>query len=109
MGTQNQLNLPPLPVHRVERRARVRINPVDTRLEDARQAIARAVAKAITRTGTPLKELGDKAQVSRWTKGENPVLARLWLCQNLRREFVLALAEESGMSVEVTVRAERIA
>ena len=107
----SQLNLPPVPVNRVERRARVRINEVDTAAEDARRAIARAVGRALTRTGTPYKALGDKAQISRWVREhnpENPVLHRLWICPQLRKALVITLAEEAGMAVEITVR-DRIA
>ena len=108
-----QLNLPPAQLKRVDGPARERgaqVNHVDLAdIEHARAAIGRAVAKALMRSGSPLKRFGDKGQVSRWTQGENPNLAKLWLCASTRREFVLALAEESGMSVEVTVRAERIA
>ena len=75
--------------------------------EEAKRAIARAVARAIMRTGTPYKALADKAQVSRWCREhepENPVLHKLWVCPQLRKALVIALAEEAGMAVEITVR-----
>jgi hypothetical protein len=79
-------------------------------LQEAKASIARAVLKALTRSGYPHKTFGDEAQVGRWTRGENPNLARLWLRHDVRRELVLALAEESGVAdVEVVVRVRRTA
>jgi len=100
-------SLGPMELHKVESRPRVSVHKVDDAYDAARLAIARAVASALTRTGTPLKRLGDKSLVSRWTRGEaNPNLAKLWVCPKLRREFVVALAVEAGMSIEVVIRTE---
>lgn len=108
--TSLQLNLPPTLVKEVANVPRAEVNDVDMPLEQAREAIGRAVEKAIRRSGAALKELGDKGQVSRWCSGENPNIARLWQRSDVRREWVLALAEESGLAeVETTVRVRRIA
>lgn len=107
----SQLNLPPAPLDKVDSRPRVRIHKVDDSLAEAKRAIARAVSRAITRTGTPYKNLGDKSQVGRWCREdepENPILHRLWQCPQLRKALVITLAEEAGMAVEITVR-DRIA
>ena len=104
MPVNSQLNLPPMPVNRVAAGPGGDVHKVDMPIEAAKQAVGRAVQKAITRSGAALKEFGDKAQVSRWCQGENPNVARLFQHEDARRQFVLALAEESGMTVEVTVR-----
>jgi hypothetical protein len=96
MATSVQLNLPPLPVNRVADEPVSRVNEVDLALDQAQLAVGRAVQKAITRSGAGLKEFGDKGQVSRWCQGENPNVARLFQRRDTRREFIKALAEESG-------------
>ena len=105
MSRSMQLNLPPALVKGVADEGSGQVNKVDMPMDQAQKAIGRAVGKAITRSGSALKEFGDKGQVSRWCQGENPNLAKLWQREDVRRQFVLALAEESGLAeVEVTVR-----
>lgn len=104
MATKSQLTFGPLPVHRVDGPSAGDVHKVDMPIEDAKQAIGRAVGRTLIRSGAALKEFGDKSQVRRWTEGENPNVARLWQREEVRRQFVLALAEECGMQVEVTVR-----
>lgn len=81
-----------------------KLDTADLSLDDARQAVGRAIARAIARSDSSLKDFGDESQVNRWKKGENPNFARLWRCRRMRRELLVALAEESGFAeVRLTV------
>lgn len=103
-----QLNLPPALVNRVDTPVASDIDKVDMALEQAKDAIGRAVEKAIRRSGATLKEFGNKAQVGRWCKGENPNVARLWQQPEVRRQLVIALAEESELAeVHTLIRVRR--
>lgn len=64
----------------------------------AKSHIGRAVAHVLRVTDSPLKTLGDPSQVNRVCEGDIPnVVARAY--QLDRREFIKALAEESGVFV----------
>jgi hypothetical protein len=99
--TESQLNLPPLPVQRLESEGEPRIQKVDLAeipLEMAKCQIGAALKKTIARTDSVLKDFGDPSQVKRVCDGDVPsVLARAWQRIETRREFVAALAEESGL------------
>jgi len=74
----------------------------------AKCQLGHTVRRAIR--GHSEKEFGDAAQVTRVCQGEvNSVMARVWARPETRREWITALAEESGQfDVTVTVT-ERIA
>jgi hypothetical protein len=108
MPPKDQLSLGPLEVKRVDSAPVAQVNEVD--LEQAQAAIGRAVLKAITRAGLPLKTFGDKALVSRWCQGQNPNLAKLWMHPIVRRELLIALAEETSFAaIDLTIKVGRIA
>ena len=112
MGNQRvQLTTGPLLLKGVANPPTADLNEVENGLDHAKAAIGRAIAKALARTGSPLKKFGDKGQIHRWTTGrENPNFARLWLCRDTRRELIVALAEESDVAqVEIIVKVGRIA
>lgn len=115
LSSDSQLGFGPLPLQRLENAPRNGnsdgLQKVELPLDDAKVAVGRAVARALTRSGSTLKKFGDPSQVRRWCSGlENPSLARLWTCPEMRRELLVALAEESGCAlVDVTIRVGRIA
>lgn len=97
----SQLSLPPVPLERVENTSGAPLHEVETELpiDLAKADIGRAVELTLQRTGSGLKDFGDKSQVGRWCKGqENPNIARLWQRPNVRREFLVALLEVSGLA-----------
>lgn len=104
MPPQHQLNLPPAPVQRLETKGDARVQKVDTArnveeipLEMAKAHIGSALRKTIARTDSVLKDFGDPSQVKRVCDGDVPsVIARAFMKAETRREFVRALAEESG-------------
>lgn len=109
-----QLNLPPVPVQRLENgdEARVqKVDPIDIPLHMAKAQIGSALKDAMKRSDLALKDLGDPSHVRRVCEGDIPnVIARAWSKPETRREFVIALAEASGLAeVETTVRVKRTA
>ena len=113
-----QLNLPPALVNRLDTGAESKVQKLDDAakaaeipLETAKAQIGRALKRTIARTDSVLKDFGDPSQVKRVCDGDVPtVIARAWQREATRREFVLALAEESGLAeVTTTVTLKRSA
>ncbi len=77
---------------------------------DWREQIGRAIERTRNLSGLSLKEFAaavgrDERQVSRWENGgENPQLAAIFAQPALRQPLVVALAEVSGIGVEVTTQ-----
>lgn len=76
-----QLNLPPALLKRVENEDAPDLNKVENGelpLELAQKLAGELVTAVLNETQLPMKALGDKGAVGRWTTGkENPNLARL--------------------------------
>lgn len=76
-----------------------------------KRATGRALEKAIARSGLTKQEAAfqmgysDSGVMGRWIQGtETPQLAKLWMLgEGFQREWVIALAEEAGLSVKTTI------
>lgn len=77
----------------------------DLTLEQAKAQFGGSVGAAIRRTDATYKEFGDPALVGRVIGGDiSAVLARVWARADTRREFLLAMADASGLfEVQTTI------
>lgn len=95
-----QRSLPPMEVQRLDAAdtSVQKMDLDDVPLQMAKSDLGRALQRMITRTDSALKDFGDPSHVKRICDGEFPsVIARAWVREDTRLEFVLALADASGL------------
>jgi len=111
-------NGPPQPVKPEIPETRPRMVKADLRKaepEGWRQAIGRAIERAMFLQGWSLKEFAaaigrDERQVARWITGfERPQLDTLFACEALRQPIIQALGELVGADVHTTIVLRRSA
>lgn len=108
MATSRQQFLPVMPLQRVDGSGETDLQILEDGFMPvglARLELGAAFGQAVRNSGAGLKEFGDPAQVGRCCKGlEVPaLLVRFWQHPAARREFVIALAEQAGFSVQTTM------
>lgn len=110
--TDSQLAFGPMEVNRSDSEGEGAIQkvdlPADLPLEMAKMQLGATVRRTLKKTETPLKVVGDPSQVVRVCEGEIPsVLARVWANTERRREWIKAMAKESGLFDEQVTLLER--